>query len=204
MRPITLKIVILYLLACMNSCDAGNNAGEHNHPSIFLVSERTGGFTSLEDFDELEKDPSRAGYIKKLIAETGKDLQLPYIDPTTDVEGRNPVHLKHANVSYDMARLVAERLSRSSFLFLYTGEQKYKDLVMRQIEALYDTILWPMWCDQAHVNIEPHVDIRTCRISMWVALTYNWLYDYLTEEERSYVVDGLDKRVSCCVKSFEF
>ncbi|GAJ05203.1 unnamed protein product, partial [marine sediment metagenome] len=120
--------------------------------------------------------------------------QFPYIDPTTDVEGRSPVHLKHANVSYDMARLVAERLSRSAFLFMYTGEHKYKDLVMRQIEALYDTDRWPMWCDDAHVNIEPHVDIRTCRISMWVALAYNWMYDHLTEEERRYIVDGLDRR----------
>jgi hypothetical protein len=194
MRPVYLIIIILYLLVCLNSCDAGNNAGEHNHPSIFLARETTRGFTSMEDFAALEKDERRAAYIKKLLAETEKDLMLPYIDPTTDIEGRSAEHLKHANVSYDMERLVSERLSRSSFLFLYTGEQKYKNLVMHQIEALYDTILWPMWCDRAHVNIEPHLDIRTCRISMGVALSYNWLYDYLTEEERRYIVDGLDKR----------
>jgi len=194
MRTIPYRYVILYLLACMNSCDAGKNAGEYNHPSIFLVREKTGGFTSLADFDELTQDDRRADYIKKLVAETEKDLKLPYIDPTTDIEGRNTVHLKHANVSYDMAELVGDRLSRSAFLFLYSGEQKYKDLVMRQIEVLYDTILWPMWCDQAHVNIEPHLDIRTCRISMWVALAYNWLYDYLTAEERHYILDGLDIR----------
>ncbi len=54
MRTILLRIVILCLLACMNSCDAGNNAGEHIHPSIFLVRETTRDFTSLEDFDKLE------------------------------------------------------------------------------------------------------------------------------------------------------
>jgi hypothetical protein len=181
-------------LACMNSCDAGNNKHEQDHPSIFLVRDKASGLTSLEDFAGLEKDKRKAAYIGKLVSKVNQDLQYPYIDPTTDVEGRSPVHLKHANVSYDMANLVGERLSRSAFLFLYTGEQKYKDLVMRQVEALYDTILWPMWCDQAHVNIEPHLDIRTCRISMWVALSYNWLYNYLSEEERRFILDGLDRR----------
>ena len=185
---------LMVIAAFSNSCDHGNSRVKTEYPSIFLVKEETRDFTSLEDFDELEKDDRKAEYIKRLVSETEKDLKLPYIDPTTDVEGRSPVHLKYANVSYDMAALVGDRLSRSAFLFLYTGEQKYKDLVMRQIEVLYDTILWPMWCDQAHVNIEPHLDIRTCRISMWVALAYNWLYDYLTAEERHYIVDGLDKR----------
>ena len=194
MRTIPIGFLFLFLLVYMGSCDAGRGPGKQEHPSIYLVSKKAVGFTSLEDFDDLEKDKRTAAFIEKLLSEAGRDLQYPYIDPTTDVEGRNPVHLKHANVSYDMAQLVSERLSRSAFLFLYTGDHKYKDLIMRQIEALYDTLRWPMWCDQAHVNIEPHLDIRTCRISMWVALAYNWMYDHLTEEERSYIVDGLDRR----------
>ena len=194
MKTIHLLLSLIIISSFIFSCAPGDSQREDEHPSIFLVKEKTRGFTSLEDFDELEKDDRKAAYINKLISDTEKDFQFPYIDPTTDVEGRSPVHLKYANVSYDMSMLVAGRLSRSAFLFLYTGEQKYKDLVMRQIEALYDTILWPMWCDQAHVNIKPHLDIRTCRISMWVALAYNWLYDDLTEEERQYIVDGLDKR----------
>jgi hypothetical protein len=194
MRLFPLRYILLYLVACMYSCDAEHNEHEQDHPSIFLVRDKTSGFNSLEDLAGLEKDKRKAAYIGKLISEANQDLQYPFIDPTTEVEGRSPVHLRHANVSYDMAKLVGDRLSRSAFLFLYTRDQKYKDLVMRQIEALYDTILWPMWCDQAHVNIEPHLDIRTCRISMWVAIAYNWLYDDLTEQEREYIVDGLDRR----------
>jgi hypothetical protein len=193
MKTIHLLFFLIIISVFISSCGS-KNSSVNEHPSIFLVKEKTMDFTSLEDFDEPEKNDRKAAYIKKLISDTEKDFKVPYIDPTTDVEGRSPVHLKHANVSYDMSILVAGRLSRSAFLFLYTGEQKYKDLVMRQIEALYDTVRWPMWCDQAHVNIEPHLDIRTCRISMWVALAYNWLYDDLTEEERQYIVDGLDRR----------
>ncbi|MEE9460335.1 MAG: hypothetical protein V3V53_00775, partial [Bacteroidales bacterium] len=163
MKTIHLFFSVLIISAFNFSCAPGDSQREDEHPSIFLVKEENRGFTSLEDFDELERDERKAAFIKKLVSDTEKDFQVPYIDPTTDVEGRSPVHLKYANVSYDMSMLVAGRLSRSAFLFLYTGEQKYRDLVMRQIEALYDTILWPMWCDQAHVNIEPHLDIRTCR-----------------------------------------
>ena len=49
--------------------------------------------------------------------------------PATDIEGRSPVHLKRANVSYEMSALVSDRLSRSAFLFLYSGEQKYKEAI---------------------------------------------------------------------------
>jgi hypothetical protein len=94
-----------------------------------------------------------------------------------------------------MERGLTERLSRSSLLFAITKEAKYKDLVMRQVYALKDTTLWPMWCDQAHIGGgKPYVDIRTCRISMAVALAYNWMYDSLSEEEKEFIVELIDSR----------
>jgi hypothetical protein len=194
MKTIRLLFTVCMISIFLCACYPGRSYHGQEHPSIFLVKHKTEGLTSLKDLERFRENERGAEFIQRLIAVTEKDLSLPYIDPTTEVEGRSQVHLKHANVSYDMARLVADRLSRSAFLFLYTGDQKYKDLVMRQIEALYDTVRWPMWCDHAHVNIEPHVDIRTFRISMWVALAYNWMYDHLTEEEKHYIIDGLDRR----------
>lgn len=171
-----------------------NSNKQKSHPSIFLVKEKTSGFTSIEDLRNINMESHQGILWNNFIKQAENDLKLPYIDPTIDFEGRDPVHLKHKNVSYDMERGVSERLSRSALLFLVTEEEKYKNLVMHQIEALYDTTLWPLWCDDAHVNQAPDVDIRTFRISMWVALCYNWLYDYLSEQEKAFIIEGLDKR----------
>ncbi|PHN05720.1 hypothetical protein CRP01_14685 [Flavilitoribacter nigricans DSM 23189 = NBRC 102662] len=165
------------------------------YPSIFLVGEKTAGFTSVEDLRLPPQEGHQTVLWRDLKDQAREDLKLPFLDPTIDFPGRSPVHLRHKNVSYDMAKGVCERLFRLSLMFLITEEAQYKDLVMDQIEALYDPERWPMWCDQSHMRHgEPYVDIRTFRISMWVALAYNWLHDYWTEEERQYIVDGLDRR----------
>lgn len=175
------------------SCDSVKSP-EHTYPSIFLVKEKQAGFTSIEDLRNLDVNSHQGILWQEFIQQSEKDFEIPYIDPTLDFEGRDPVHLKHKNVSYDLARGISERLARSALLFVITEEPKYKDLVMRQIEALYDTTRWPMWCDDAHVREAPHVDIRTYRISMWVALCYNWMHDYLSAAEKEFIIEGLDKR----------
>lgn len=175
------------------SCGSEQNAGD-SYPSIFLVKEKQAGFTSIADLRNLDSNSHQGILWKEFIQQSEKDFEIPYIDPTIDFEGRDPVHLKHENVSYDLARGISERLARSALLFVITEEPKYKDLVMRQIEALYDTTRWPMWCDDAHVREAPHVDIRTYRISMWVALCYNWMHDYLSASEKQFIIEGLDQR----------
>ena len=193
--PLFMKTTIaLILLVCLFSCQK-NKPDLPAYPSIFLVKESTNGFTSVKSLKNIAKNGHQAILWQQFTEKAERDFEHPYLDPTTDFEGRSPVQLKHANVSYDMARGVCERLARSSLLYVLTEEQKYKDLVMRQIEALYDTTIWPMWCDQAHVRDQkPDVDIRTYRISMWVALAYNWMHDYLSEEEKAFIIDGLDRR----------
>lgn len=188
--------VLLFLaLFCLSSCKNQQHAESPSFPSIFLVKDKTAGFTSIEDLRNIAAEGHQAVLWQDFTAQAAEDLKIPYLDPTVDFPGRSPVHLKHKNVSYDMASGVSERLFRLSLMFLITEEEQYKDLVMRQIEALNDPELWPMWCDQAHVRDgEPNVDIRTFRISMWVALAYNWLHDYWTETEREFIVDVLDRR----------
>ena len=175
------------------SCHS-NSLPSPTHPSIFLVKEAQEGFTSVEDLKQIQPGSHQEVLWKEFLRLSEADANLLYIDPGTMFPGRDPVHLKHRNVSYDLARGVSERLARSALLFVLTEEEKYKHIAMRQIEALYDTTLWPMWCDEAHVRQPPHVDIRTYRISMWIAICFNWMFDHLTEAERKWIVEGLDKR----------
>ena len=166
-----------------------------DYPSIFLVKKKTEGFTSIEDLKYLNQEGHQGRLWSDFMKKLDQDFQVPHLDPSTDFPGRDPIQLKHANVSYDMARGVCERMARSCLMFLITENEKYKDLVMDQIKALFDEELWPMWCDKAHVRSEgPQVDIRTFRISMWVALCFNWMHSYLSEEEKVSIIEGLDRR----------
>lgn len=184
----------LLILVCF-SCTEKQGIDSDSHPSIFLIANDIDDFSSVAGLKNIRKGGHQEVLWQDLLSKSIKDFEVPYIDPTVDFEGRSPVHLKHANVSYDMERGLTERLSRSSLLFAITKEPKYKDLVMRQVYALKDTTLWPMWCDQAHIGGgKPYVDIRTCRISMAVALAYNWMYDSLSEEEKKLIVGLIDSR----------
>lgn len=172
-----------------------SHAQSRRHPSIFLVKEKTKSLTSVEDLRNIDTSGHQGVLWRDFLRQVQKDFKHPYLDPTTDFEGRDPVQLNHANVSYDMARGVCERLARSSLMFILTEEEKHKTLVMDQVEALYDTVRWPMWCDSSHIRHgAPYVDIRTYRLSMWIALAYDWMYDHLTEKEKRFIVDGLDRR----------
>ena len=195
MKYIFLVLIIIVFSVILVSWKIEPKPTKVSYPSIFIVNAKTNGFTSLEDLRHIDNEGHQGVLWKDILEQSAKDFEVPYLDPTTNFEGRSPVQLKHANVSYDMERGVSDRLSRSSLLFAITRENKYKDLVMRQIEALYDTTLWPMWCDKAHIKGgKPFLDIRTCRISMAVALAYNWMHEDLTEEEKAFIIEGLDKR----------
>lgn len=194
MKSIYAFLIVVLSASLFFYCGAQNNSSGESYPSIFLVKDKTEGFTSIQELKNIRENGHQWKLWNDIIKQSEKDFEVPYLDPTTDFEGRSAVQLKHANVSYDMERGLSDRLSRSSLLFAVTGEKKYKDLVMRQIEALYDTTLWPMWCDQAHTGQRPFVDIRTCRISMAVALAYNWMHDDLTDKEKSFIVEGIDRR----------
>ena len=180
---LTLQFVLLSLICLLGQ----------SHPSIFLLPNAAAGFVSIDDL-RARSDSRSQDFLKQLEVAAELDLQLAYIDPTTDFPGRDPVHLRHHNVSYDMAVGVRDRMMRSSLLFLYTGDHRYKNLLLNQIEALLDQDRWPHWCDHAHMQSRPYVDIRTCQISKAIALTYDWLYAYLSPHERAKIVEGIDRR----------
>lgn len=132
MKAFHFFIATVVLLAMIFSCQRENNQIASN-PSIFLVKETTEGFTSLEALKHINSTGHQAILWNEFVKQAEEDLKIPYLDPTVDFQGRDPVQLKHANVSYDMARGVCERLARSSLLFVLTQEQKYKDLVITNL-----------------------------------------------------------------------
>src|SRR5690606_18391254 len=81
-----------------------------SYPSIFLVKHKIPAFTSIEDLKSMNREGHRARLWQDFLKQSEQDFAVPYLDPTIDFPGRHPVQLKHANVSYDMALGVTERL----------------------------------------------------------------------------------------------
>lgn len=73
---------------------------------------------------------------------------------------------------------------------LITGERRYSDEALRQLEALFDRRQWPVWCDRAHGT---EADLRTGSLSRDVAFAYDWMWPVLTADERKWVVEGIDR-----------
>ena len=89
------------------------------------------------------------------------------------------------------------RLLRDSLVYLLTGEERYRQDALTQIEALFDPQRWPQWLDFAHEMFQ--ADLRTGQLGAGVALTYDWLYEHLSAAERTMIVEGLDR---CAIRPY--
>ena len=84
------------------------------------------------------------------------------------------------------------RILRPAVIALVTGERRYIDGALRQIECLYDESAWPDWRDVAHLYVP--VDLRTGMFARDLGLAYDWMHHLLTDAERAMIIDGLDRR----------
>jgi len=70
----------------------------------------------------------------------------------------------------------------------------HKKAAMIQLEALFDPKVWPDWIDQAHIRFGLPADLRTGMLSQDVGIAYDWLYPFLDDSERAFIIEGLDRR----------
>lgn len=111
--------------------------------------------------------------------------------PGTALPGRPAEQIRHANADNTICQAVVRRLLRGALVHLVTGEERYRQDALIQMEALFDAKRWPQWLDFAHEMFE--ADLRTGQLGAGVALTYDWLYAHLGEAERTMIVEGLDR-----------
>ncbi len=121
-----------------------------------------------------------------------EDVASPPLVPGSAIAGRSELHVGKANRDYTICRAVERRLLRCALANLLTGEDRYREAVLRQIESLYDEHQWPDWRDLSH--LWSPADLRTGQLARAVALAYDWLHPALTPEQRTWIVDGLDRR----------
>ncbi len=167
------------------------------HPSIFLGAEPGPSRRSLEQLGDTIASPYGARLWETVRQGAEESVGTDPLLPGTALPGRPAEQIGHANADNTICQAVVRRLLRDSLVHLVTGEERFRQDALIQMEALFDPKRWPQWLDFAHEMFE--ADLRTGQLGAGVALTYDWLYAHLSATERTMIVEGLDR---CAIRPY--
>jgi len=160
------------------------------HPHILILQESTNGLLGVNELRKNIADDCISAKLwlqVKSIADCALDIEP--LTPGAELPRRSKEQCKTRNRDYSICHAVTVRLLCCALSWLITEDRRYSESAMAQMRILFDRKYWPIWCDLAH---EPPVDLRTGQLAQAVGLTYDWLYNGLTAEERVEVITGLD------------
>jgi len=164
-------------------------------PQIFLTAEKTGSLRSIEEARTATRSGLGRDLWSGILSRAEADLNKAPLTPWSEFPEREPIHARHGNADWTVCFAAGQRILRAALVHLITGEAAFKDLALAQIMSLFDPEDWPMWCDQAHFHQgSPPCDLRTGMLCTDLSLAYDWLHPSLTESERRFIVDGIDRR----------
>ena len=167
------------------------------HPSISLGAEPEPSRRSLEQLQDTIASAYGARLWETVRQEAKDSVRTDPLLPGTALPGRPVDQIQHANADNTICQAVVRRLLRDSLVYLVTGEERFRQDALTQIEALFDPRRWPQWLDFAHGMFQ--ADLRTGQLGAGVALTYDWLYAHLSAAERTMIVEGLDR---CAIRPY--
>lgn len=123
-----------------------------------------------DDFKRIKKnlktDENLKRWYKSLRTETNKVLQ----EPTVKYELSDGVRL------LPVSRLVLKRTINLAMMYRLTGDEKYADRAWKELKTVADNKQFPNW--------NPKHFLDTAEMTNAVAIGYDWLYDYLSMEQR--------------------
>ncbi|MEZ5276521.1 MAG: heparinase II/III family protein [Opitutaceae bacterium] len=164
-------------------------------PHIALTAEKTGSLRSVDEVREATREGTGRDLWQGILSRAEADLNRPPITPWSEFPERELIHARHGNADWTACFAAGQRVLRGALVHLVTGDVRFRDLSLRQIASLFDPEDWPMWCDQAHLHQgSPPVDLRTGMLCHDLALAYDWLHPSLTDSERRFIIEGIDRR----------
>lgn len=151
-------------------------------PWLFISGEKIPGLRSLDEVREGLKEGHSRKLWNALLEKVNQDLKEP------------PVTMEERNRSYFFVAKTSFRIIDCSLVGLITGEKKYSDAAYEQIEVLFDEKKWPDWRDKAHIQVGLNADLRHGQLVRAIALAYDWLYDTFSDEQKQFIIEGLNRR----------
>jgi len=176
------------LLAAAQMAPNSKKATPMKRPCLFVTGEEVNGLRSLADVRKGIEQGRAAELWKQLVDKVERELK------------QEPIEVKQRNRSFYWVATTANRITDAALVALITGERRYAEGALRQIDALFDPEQWPEWADKAHIRAGLKADLRHGQFARALGMAYDWLYGLLTDEERRRIVDGLDR---CAIKPFK-
>lgn len=159
-------------------------------PSIFVTTDSHGPGRTVEEIREAITDGRSRTLWAQIRRGADQDVDSDPILPTTSLPGRSEEAERTGALGFTITRTISNRLLRGALANLLTGKEQYRDSVLGQLEALFDTDRYPDW------GYEPHGEfsLRHGQLSRAVALAYDWLSPNLSAAQQEWIVEGLDRQ----------
>ena len=163
------------------------------HPFMYVTDEGSGLRTLTDVSSAIGSGHSKflwEGILATADTEVGNEPLLA----SSMVQGRDAVQAQMNNLDFVITDAVGKRITRNGLAYLLTGDEKYKQTAWLQLETIFDHDRFPNWIDQAHLQFNHPVGLRTGMLAFDAALGFDWLYNGLTDEQQMYVREGIDRR----------
>ncbi len=172
-----------------------------SHPHLFVTSDQVDNLRSLHDVRQgIGQGHSQIlwkALLEKVEAESREAPWTPY----SPLPERSATSIKKGNPDYGLVARICTRIIDTSLVALITGERHWADAVLHQIRCLYDPVPWPEYEDYTHLAHGDHCSLRRGQLSVALGLAYDWLYQLLTPEERRWIIDNFDTRLTLPFKA---
>ena len=192
LRQVLRKLCLLCTVIVLAAANAAPEPAEERtmkRPWMLVTAEQIDGLRSLADVRKSIQEGRSAQLWEQLVAKVEREMKLAPKAPG-----------QAGNRSYFVVQEAAYRIIDTALVALVTGERRYADAALQQVEALFDPEQWPDWRDKAHVEVGLNADLRHGQLARALGLAYDWLHVLLTAEERQRILDGLDH---CAIPQFK-
>lgn len=166
-----------------------------DHPRMFVTRDPSRELLSVEELRKKVTAGRPAELWAGIQKRVEKDEKRVPIRPDTPLPNRGEVAVDDGIVDAQVMRHAGSLLRSAGIAWLLTEEDRYAELALEQLRAMFEEDQWPLW--QARYHYEEFgltADIRTGRLARDVAVAYDWLYPALTPDQREWVLEGLDRR----------
>jgi len=152
----------------------------------------------LRTLDELRQAVG-AGHAARLWQGIRRDAEADIgAEPLTAfaaLPDRSGEDIRQGNRDYIVVHAAGTRVLRAALALHLTGDRRFRDVAMAQISCLYDGSAWEEWQDIFHRRAHDlDADLRTGQLCRDLGLAFDWLYPFLSPADRTWMVEGLDRR----------
>ncbi|MBN4073940.1 heparinase II/III family protein [bacterium AH-315-E10] len=161
-------------------------------PQLLITENNVPGLRSLAELkDAIRLEPFLSLH-NQALQRAISYLNTPALTPSSMCAERRARHAEIKNCDYIIVNEAGQRIQRAALMCLLTDDIRFKDDALVQLRSILSEDEWPDWRDQAHPNYP--VDLRTGQFMHAVGQAYDWLHNVLSDNEREFIIDGMDRR----------